>query len=77
MAKGKKVPAIFTDHSKIASYLAKDMLAMFYGEEILEDGDRKKRQAGAEKIAGSANVQCRNDTCRGVQRNRRELALSS
>jgi hypothetical protein len=34
-----------TDNSRIASHKAKDVLAMGHGKEILEGGDRKKRQA--------------------------------
>ena len=45
-----------TDNSKIASYMAKDVLVMKHGKKILEDGDRKKSQTGAEKIAGSGDV---------------------
>jgi hypothetical protein len=65
------------DNSRMASYMAKDVLVMDHGKEILEDGDRKKRQTGAAKNAGSGDVRCRHDTRRGVQANRSELALGS
>jgi hypothetical protein len=57
--------------------MAKDVLVMEHGKKILEDGDRKKRQTGAEKIAGSGDVRCGHDTRRGIQGNRSELALGS
>jgi hypothetical protein len=62
-----------TDNSKIASYMAKDVPVTGHGKEILEGGDRKKRQAAAEKIAGSGDVRCWNDTCESRSANRREL----
>lgn len=36
---------------------------MGHGEEILEDSDRQKGQAGAEKIGSSEDVRCRADAC--------------
>jgi hypothetical protein len=36
--------------------MAKDVLVSGHGKEIIEDGDRKKGQTTAEKIAGSGVV---------------------
>jgi len=33
-----------TDNSKIASYMAKDVLVTWHGAKILEDSDRQKEQ---------------------------------
>jgi len=54
--------------------MAKDVLVSGHGKEIIEDGDRKKGQTTAEKIAGSGVVRSRDDACGRCPANRRELA---
>jgi len=67
---------VLTDHSKIGSYLAKDLLAIKYGKKIFENCDRQKEQAGASQIASGGDVRCWKNACRGIQTNWRKLAFS-
>ena len=56
----------FTDNSKKASQLVKDLLAITHGKKIFENCDRQKEQAAATQIASSADVRCWKNACRGI-----------
>jgi len=51
--------------------MAKEVLFTGHGKEIIEVGDRKKRQAAAEKIAGTGVVRCWDDACGSCSADRR------